>query len=74
MEELTKNKIDFLIALISEFANAYQLTTADAYAYIRKYGGVEFFEKHYDVLHTESFYWMTKDMAEYCRNHGGYLL
>lgn len=73
MSELTVNKIRFLVALISEFAERFHLTEADAYKYISSYGGVEMFEEHYGIMHTLSFRDMVDGMASFCRRKGGTL-
>ena len=71
MSELTIHKIDFLVALISEFAERFQLSEVDAYRYISRHGGVEMFEENYDILHTLSFSDMVDGMAAFCRRKGG---
>ena len=73
MSELTIHKIDFLVALISEFAERFHLSGAEAYRYINQYGGVEMFESNYDILHTLSFRDMVDGMAAFCRRKGGTL-
>lgn len=73
MSELTINKIDFLVALISEFAERFHLSGSDAYHYISSYGGVEMFDENYDILHTLSFRDMVDGMAAFCRRKGGSL-
>lgn len=74
MPELTINKIDFLVALISEFAERFHLSGDEAYRYINQYGGVEMFEANYDILHTLSFRDMVDGMAAFCHRKGGALV
>ena len=73
MSELNKNKIGFLVALINEFGQRFGLSTADSYRYINKYGGVQMFLEHYDILHTLSFRDMVDGVAAYCKRQGGSL-
>ena len=73
MSELNKNKIGFLVALINEFGQRFGLSTADSYRYINKYGGVQMFLEHYDILHTLSFRDMVDGLAAYCKRQGGTL-
>ena len=73
MSELTVNKIEFLVALISEFADRFHLSNDEAYKYISSHGGVEMFEEHYGILHTLSFRDMVDGMAAFCRRQGGLL-
>lgn len=74
MPELTIHKIDFLVALISEFAERFHLSGDEAYRYINQYGGVEMFEANYDILHTLSFRDMVDGMAAFCHRKGGALV
>lgn len=41
------DKIQYLVALISEFAQHFNLTTAQAERYMSRYGALELFDKHY---------------------------
>lgn len=74
MSELNRNKIDFLVALIDEFAKRFGLSSKESYRYISRYGGVQMFFNHYDILHTLSFRDMVDGMAAFCRRHGGQLV
>lgn len=74
MSEQTIHKIDFLVALISEFAERFHLSGDEAYRYINQYGGVEMFEANYDILHTLSFRDMVDGMAAFCHRKGGALV
>ena len=73
MSRTEKNKLDFTIALIAEFAATYKLKQKQAFNYLNRFKGMQFLHKHYDVLHTQSF----EDVIEYhsmvCRNNGGEL-
>ena len=50
MSEPTIHKIDFLVALISEFAGRYHLSGVDAYRYTSSHGGVEMFEENHVIF------------------------
>ena len=67
------DKIQFIVALISEFAHRYGLTDSQAARYLSRYGALELCDKHYDFLHTQSFYSNVCDIAAYCRRMGGEL-
>lgn len=73
MSKLDKNILDFLIALVAEFATRFGISQDKAYNYIREYKGLEFFFKHYNVLHTLSFADNVDDLIQVCANHGGAL-
>lgn len=67
------DKINFIIALITEFAQKHQLSTQQAYLYLRKYKGLDFVEEFYDVEHTQSFENSVEDLTFYCHRMGGKL-
>lgn len=71
MSELNVHKIEFLVALINEFAKRFSLTDKQSYEYIARYGGIEMFLQHYNILHTLSFADMVEGMASFCHRQGG---
>lgn len=73
MSEQNLSKIGFLVALINEFGKRFGLTDKQSYDYISRYGGIEMFLQHYNILHTLSFYDMVEGMASYCNRQGGEL-
>ena len=50
-----RNIIGYTVGLISEFAKHYGIHTRQAYAYLKRFKGLEHFHEHYGVLHTQSF-------------------
>lgn len=73
MSRTEKNKLDFTIALIAEFATTYKLKQKQAFNYLNRFKGMQFLHKHYDVLHTQSFEDVIENLAIVCRNNGGQL-
>ena len=67
------DKIDYIIALITEFAHAHNLSTQQAYLYLKKYKGMDFIDKFYDVEHTLSFDEAVEDITIYCKRMGGHI-
>lgn len=67
------DKIQYLVALISEFANHYGLTDSQAAKYMSQYGAIELCDKHYNVMHTLSWLDNINSIATYCRRKGGNL-
>lgn len=55
MSREDKNIIGYTVALISEFANHYGVRPRQAYAYLKRYKGLEHLQRHYGILHTLSF-------------------
>ncbi len=69
-----RNIIGFTVALISEFANHYHIHPRQAYAYMKRYKGMQHLQENYSVLHTQSFSDTIETMAQVCANNGGKLL
>ncbi len=66
-----RNKIDYIVTVISCFAEQYKLTNKEAYAYLRRFSGLDFLNKHYDIEHTLSIENAVEDLQLVCFNHGG---
>lgn len=73
MGESVKNRLDYLIALISEFAATHQLTMQQSYLYLKQFKGLDFADEFYDIEHTLSFDEAVRDLTEYCKRMGGLL-
>lgn len=73
MSSLEKNTLDFLVALVAEFAACYGISQQAAYNYIRRYKGVDYFFRHYAILHTLSFDDNVDSLIQVCANNGGTL-
>lgn len=71
MDELTKNKAEYLIIFINEFARRYNLSDQQAYRYLSRFKALKFLVDQYNIAHTQGFETMVSDMAAYCRRHGG---
>lgn len=73
MSKSTVDRINYLIALITEFASAHKITPQQAYLYLLQYKGLDFVNQFYDVEHTYSFDNTVEDLTVYCHRMGGYL-
>lgn len=73
MSEQIKNKIEYIIAIVSDFAAAHSLTTMQAYRYLERYHGIDFIDRFYNVEHTFSFEDVIEDLTAYCHRKGGAL-
>ena len=69
-----KRILAYIVAVISEFALAHQISNQDAFRYLDRYHGIDFLERHYDVEHTLSFGDVVEDLTHYCYRMGGELL
>ena len=74
MTDQNIHMIEFMVALIDEFARRFGLSDKEAYKYISQYNGVQMFMSHYAILHTLSFADMVDGMAAYCHRQGGKLI
>lgn len=57
--------------LIEVFAKRFNITTQEAQHYLSKYNAFELIQKHYGMMHTQTFEDMTEMLALYCRRKGG---
>ncbi len=71
MEYGIKDKIEWTVVFLIEFGKRHSLTLKQAFNYLRRYKGIDFVERHYDYLHTQSFASVVDDMTEYCGKMGG---
>ncbi len=67
------NTVGYVVALVSEFAARYEIMPRQAYAYLRRFKGLDHLYNHYNILHTYSFEDTVDVMSEVCKNNGGKL-
>lgn len=71
-ERVISHKVaGFVVACISEFATAYNLTIKEASNYLKRYKGLEFLTIHYEAQHLLSIEDSVQDLAQVCSNNGG---
>lgn len=73
MDKKFKDKVDYMIAIISDFAVAHSLSNAQSYRYLNRYKGLDFIDKFYEVEHTLPFDDVISDLTDYCKRMGGAL-
>jgi hypothetical protein len=66
-----KNMIGYTVGLVSEFALRFDIRPRQAYAYLKRYKGIEHLQHHYGILHTQSFPDTVDVLAQVCQNNGG---
>lgn len=66
-------QVAYIVAVISDFAERFGLSTPQAYRYLARFKGIEFLQEFYDVEHTLPFDEVVSDVALCCRNNGGVL-
>ena len=67
-------KIEWTLIFVAEFGRKFGLTVKQAFNYLTRYKGIDFIDKHYDYVHTQSFQSMINDIGDYCHRKGGELL
>ena len=74
MSRQESNALEFLVALIAEFAAHFSISQDVAFNYIRENHGLDYYFRHYNILHTLSFEENVEDLIQVCANHGGHLV
>jgi hypothetical protein len=66
-----KNRIEYIVVCVSEFAKRFKLTNQQAYAYLRRFTGIDFLNEFYEVEHTQSIETAVDDLQRLCYKNGG---
>ena len=65
--------MEYIIALVNEFAKKFNLSDKQAFNYIRNHQGISFIEDNYGIIHTLDFQEAVESVALFCRKTGGLL-
>lgn len=71
---MTKREHDiaqYIICCVGAFAQAKSLSNSQAYAYLRRYKGIDYLVKCYAGVHTLSIEDAVEDLVEVCGHNGG---
>lgn len=68
---ITRDKAEYLLSLISHFAERNGLNVQQAYRYVKRFGGVKLVDEHYNVMHTLSFNDALDSLTHYLQRQGG---
>ena len=71
MDTNTRNKVEYIVVMIAEFAKAKHLTESQAFRYLRRFKAIKFLDEHYSIAHTLRMEDVLDDMAASCRRQGG---
>ena len=71
---IDKRVIGYIIAVISEFAKANNMTIREASNYLNRYKGLEFHTEHYEAQRLLSLDDCVQDLVRVCQNNGGGVL
>lgn len=66
-----RDRIEFVVACVGAFAQRYELTNSQAYAYLRRFTGIEFLLECYEAEHTLSIENAVSDLQVICNRKGG---
>lgn len=69
-----KNRIEYIVVCVSEFAKRFNLTNQQAYAYLRRFTGIDFLNEYYEVEHTQSIDSAVDDLQMLCYKKGGRII
>jgi len=71
MSELMKNKIDYFVVCVNDFADKHGMSYVAAFDYLKAHKGIAFLSEHYDIEHTYSIDEAVADLAQVCARNGG---
>lgn len=74
MDTNIKDKLEWTIIFILEFGKRHGLTMKQAFNYLCRFKGIDFVNRHYDYVHTQSFVSMVDELTDYCHRKGGVLI
>lgn len=73
MSSAILDKIEYLVLLVAVFATRSNISEAEAYRYLNRYGALALCDKHYDIMHTLSLDENIQTLQAYCQKKGGTL-
>lgn len=68
------DKLEWTTIFILEFGRKHELTMKQAFNYLSRFKAIDFIDRHYGYVHTQSFASVIEDMTDYCRRKGGQLV
>jgi len=68
-----ENKINWIVACVSEFAHRFGMTVKSAFQYLYQHGGIAFLVEQYEAEHLLSFDDAVDDLIIICKSRGGAL-
>jgi hypothetical protein len=73
MSSAILDKIEYLVLLVAGFAARSNISEAEAYRYLNRYGALALCDKHYGIMHTLSLDENIQTLQAYCQKKGGTL-
>lgn len=66
-----RNKINYAVVCVNEFAKRYNISNKEAFQYLYHFKGVDFIKECYDIEHTLSLDDAIDDLTIICKKNGG---
>lgn len=73
-DDLTANKVEYIIACVAEFAQKFKLSNRKSYSYLHRFKGIDFLDQYYEMEHTFSIDDAVNDIMHICHRNGGALI
>ena len=67
----TKNRIDYTVMIVRDFADAHSMSPRQAHSYLHRYKAMDYMEQFYDVEHTLSPSETVNTLGIISRRNGG---
>jgi hypothetical protein len=71
MTNLQRNMIEDFVLLNEAFAARFGISSRTSFNYLKNYGGLAFYEKHYGFEHTQSYDSTIDTLSRICKQNGG---
>ena len=65
------DRIEYVVVCVGAFAQRFQLSNSQAYAYLRRFAGINFLLDCYAAKHTLSIDDAVSDLQVICQREGG---
>lgn len=65
------DRIEYIVTCVGAFAQRFKLSNSQAYAYLRRFSGIDFLLEYYGAEHTVSIDEAVSDLQLICSRKGG---
>lgn len=66
---MRSNEISYFLSFcIEQYKQKHHMTGEQSMSELDKYGVLDYLERHYEVLHTQSAQWIIEDIEEFIKN------
>ncbi len=68
------NRIEYIVSCVGEFATRHSLKNSQAYAYLKRFLGIDFLTQYYEAEHLLSIEDAVDDLTAICHRNGGAII